>query len=144
VPTLAELDALVCRIMLPQPMREAAAMLRALRPLVEEAEAKRRIEAAGYSWSYEHHGDRRVRVWMGGVRKLGYATWTEAAAWAEAQAEKREVWSKPVGEMTDAEMDAHVCSLASKSRIALRALADAQGLYNPTTDRIRLSGEADQ
>jgi hypothetical protein len=98
--TLAELDALL-RL---QPalgiLDDLTCSLRALRPLVEEAECKRLIDSAGCVWSNGSNG--RISVTASGTPWKDMPTWPESVAWAEAQAAKRERWSEPVSEM-DAE-----------------------------------------
>jgi len=74
---------------------KAAAMLRALRPLVEEAACKRAIVAVGYVWGIATRGHIMVADNPEGPLHVA-ATWPAAADWAEAQAVPKERWSKPV------------------------------------------------
>ena len=96
--TVAELDELAghpgaCN-------RECARVLRDLRPLVAEAEAKARIVAAGCEygyWSDDTEGKQwHVYVKGGGSAMEHHPTAQAAAEWAEAQAGE---WSEPIAEM---------------------------------------------
>jgi len=81
---------------------DAAAMLRAVRTLVEEANCKRRVDATGATWKQDQAGGPNDPIFVCDLvaeSKYVYIrvkTWPEAADWAEARAVKRERWSKPV------------------------------------------------
>ena len=81
---------------------DAAAMLRAVRTLVEEANCKRRVDATGATWKQDQAGGPNDPILVCDLvaeSKYVYIrvkTWPEAADWAEARAVKRERWSKPV------------------------------------------------
>lgn len=100
--TVAEFDARVramqqVREWLPEPLcgpvAGAIEDFAKVRPLVEEAEGKRRIEAAGFKYT-DNFGCNPAKP-IGLCKFVGdpwqdFTTWPEAAAWAESQAAKRE------------------------------------------------------
>ena len=127
--------------------------LDALRPLVEDAECKRRIEAAGFAWAHRPYSkafmDRTIGLWSESC-PLGstswFVTWPESAAWAEEQAAKRERWSKHTKDMTTQEVvdtllqiGGTVSDFASSTTMHLVGYARGKGIYDEKTDRIRLS-----
>jgi hypothetical protein len=134
--------------------REKVLMLLDLRPLVEEAECKRRVEAAGFAWAHRPHSkaleDKPVGLWetcaeVGSTR--WFATWPDAAAWSEAQAEaqaaKRPRWSKPISEMTRDEAKEMAISFGASRVLDRSAWCDvlrgaARDAHDPDTDRVRL------
>jgi len=78
---------------------DAAAMLRALRPLVERKQCEDRIVAAGCRWEAGSGHDAKLGITIFGgdsPRREHFSTWPAAAAWAEAQTVPKERWSKPV------------------------------------------------
>lgn len=70
------------------PLVAACGLLETLRPLVEEAEAKRRIGRAGFRWETSYTG--RIQLWRKHCSEPtdDFTTWAAARDWAEAQAAK--------------------------------------------------------
>ena len=158
--TLAELDATARAVLegcCGDTRIAASEMLRALRPLVEEAECKRRIVDAGFEWQECRSTDGAGAIslckqgpgaepWPGW--RAVAQTWPAAAAWAEAQGPKGERWSEPVQSMTVRRLyelldaiepghDSHPMS----PRLYLRIAADKQRLYDAERDRVQLPPE---
>lgn len=133
--TLAALDALISRNERESyaPCVAAHAMLRALRPLVERKACEDRIEATNaviiYRVSFVNPTD---------ANEFGHLF--QAAAWAEAQAAKREPQrSKPVGGMTEDErFDLALKLRGGVSHDWLRTIAAAHQRWDPATDTILL------
>jgi len=158
--TLAELDA-TARAVLEgycwDTRIAASEMLRALRPLVEEAECKRRIVDAGFEWQECRSTDGAGAIslckqgpgaepWPGW--RAVAQTWPAAAAWAEAQGPKGERWSEPVQSMTVRRLYELLDAIAPghdshpiNPRLYLRIAADKQRLYDAERDRVQLPPE---
>jgi hypothetical protein len=132
----------------------AAAMLRALRPLVERKQCEDRIVAVGYRWEAGSGHDAKLGITiLGGdsPRREHFSTWPAAADWAEAQAAPKERWSKPIEEMNEQEVIDTLLAIGvtdpyarssnqSHRRGYLRGYA--RDRWDRDTDRVKLPEEA--
>jgi hypothetical protein len=123
-------------------LRDRAGGEAELDALVEEAECKRAIEAAGFRRETSYTG--KVRIWKRHSQVTDeFDTWAEARAWAEEHADR---WSEPVHEMS-VERVYELLSLLFPDHGArdespwlyLRMASHKNGYgYDGKTDRVRL------
>lgn len=149
LPTLEEFDAWIedtngCE-------ESCACRFQRLRTLVEEAECKAAIVAAGCEWAVGSDGNPHRRILVtarDGAGTTRVPTWPEARRWSEEQHAKREAgqWSPPVWDMCEDEVSATLAALgapaiagAHADRCAfLRGYASALGRYDKRNWRIWL------
>ncbi len=151
--TVGALDAVTEAVLnggFPDTRTAAAAMLRALRSLVEAKECKRAVMDAGCGWnvSSTHWGRTDckgilLRDTQTGEEK-SVATWPEARDWAEAQAAKRKPRRSPrVMSMCESEARELALDCGAREDTAVGSWWDvlrgaARGGWDPATDTIRL------